>query len=190
MALPLPRSSHPSLAKFHSFCLLSISCFHPLISIPIASIPANFLISYCPRILQNPSVWEWSFYTPFLWFIVFQTYNFPNFSQNNNLDLLLYSTPNLWNQLLNKTIFSLFTEPWGYFSLIPTVLFSGRVHLLFLYYFLAVISLGAYLLSLLRPKNLSSLKVTFLWRGNLGITNCGSDLTSLSAHNPTFISLN
>lgn len=57
-------------------------------------------------------------------------------------------------------------------------MFSGRVHLLFLFTISWQYSrcLFAFLAT---TKNLSSLKGTFLWRGNLGITNCGSDLTSL-----------
>ena len=81
VALPLPRSSHPSFAKFYSFCLLSFSCFYPLISIPIASIPAHFLISYCPGFCKIPVSGNDHFIHDFFWFIVFQRYNFPNLSQ-------------------------------------------------------------------------------------------------------------
>lgn len=111
VALPPPRSSQPSLAKFYSFCLLSISCFHPFISIPIASISANFLISYCPGFCKIPVSGNDHFIHHFFWFIVFQRYNFPNFSQNNNLDLLLYSTPNHWKPPTVKPN-NLFTLYW------------------------------------------------------------------------------
>ena len=106
-----PKVFSSSLAKFYSFCLLSISCFYPLISIPIASISANFLISYCPGFCKIPESGNDHFIHHFFWFIVFQRYNFPNFSQNNNLDLLLYSTPNHWKPPTVKPN-NLFTLYW------------------------------------------------------------------------------
>ena len=135
VALPLPRSSHPSFAKFYSFCLLSFSCFYPLISILIASIPAHFLISYCPGFCKIPVSGNDHFIHDFFWFIVFQRYNFLNLSQNNNLDLLLYSILNLWKPptVKQNNLFTLYWTIRIFFWLIPIVLFSGRVHLLFLF---------------------------------------------------------
>lgn len=118
--------------------------------------------------------------------LYFKSIIFPNFSHINNLDLLLYSIPNLWKPPTFEQN-NLFTLYWtirifkkGWFL---------EFFFFFLFLFLAVYTCSFFLLLLgstldaylLQPttKNLCPLKVTFLWSGNLGITNCGSDLTSL-----------
>lgn len=184
LALPLPRPSPPSFAKFCSFYLLSTSCFHPLISIPTSSSLANFLISYCPGYCKIPVSGNGHFIHHFFWFTVFQKYNFSQFLsyQQFRSSSVFYpkslKTTNLWTK---QSFHSLLNHEEFLKRLIPRVSFFFlflAVYTCSFFLLLLGSTLGAYLLQP-TTKNLCPLKVTFLWSGNLGITNCGSDLTSL-----------